>query len=357
MARGSGLVVAVFALAALLLACNRQAGETTTTTVTSTTTTHSTTASVPSTTTTVDDTPVVIHLEPFADRMGPEWVELFFPYGTTEDTLGTSPGGDAGTVDWGPEYGTQTPDRSWWFLDAARLRIAHFDQNAGYVDQVLVPESLLVDGLYFQFQMPQALDDGSLAVGGFDRPLLRVVDGAISGVDVAGNIPWLTTDGTYLYGSSFEDSTLLKLDPERPVIEPVEWFSARDGSRYRVTVAEDELLVELPDPGLNQTLQMRFSEDPDVEVRGGVEVDTGVDGTVFIMVYGAPSSDETIGVGGLITMTPGGDVSSEPIVDLFSPSDPGSPAHLGVTPTTSQPWLMVVGEDGVHVFTREAQSS
>jgi hypothetical protein len=43
---------------------------------------------------------------------------------------------------------------------------------------------------------------------------------------------------------------------------------------------------------------------------------------------------------------------TEPIADPFSPSDPGSPSHLGVTPGTSTPWIMVVGEDGVHVSIR-----
>ena len=52
-------------------------------------------------------------------------------------------------------------------------------------------------------------------------------------------------------------------------------------------------------------------------------------------------------------MSPDGQVGQmEPIVDPFSPSDSGSPSHLGVTPGTSTPWIMVVWEDGVHVFTK-----
>lgn len=283
--------------------------------------------------------------------MGPEWSELFFPYGDGEESLGTSPGGEG--LMWGPDYGTQTPDGTWWFLDAARLRIAHFDGDGAYLGQILVPEDLLVDGVYFQFQMPQALDDGSIAVGGFDRPLLRVVDGEISGHQVTGAIPWDTTDGVYLYGLGFDDGTPRRAHPDNPVIETVDWYGARDGSRYRVTVVEDDLLVEFPDAGLTRSLQPRFADDPEVVVRAGIEVESGADGTLFILLNGAPSSDETLGVGGIVSISGDGTVGeTEPVVDPFSMSDPGSPAHLGVTPGTASPWYMVVGEDGVRVFSR-----
>jgi hypothetical protein len=86
---------------------------------------------------------------------------------------------------------------------------------------------------------------------------------------------------------------------------------------------------------------------------GGIEVETGVDGTLYLLFYGAPASDETLGVGGFLAIAPGGTVGEvEPITEPSSPSDPGSPARLGITPGTSTPWLMVVGIDGVHVFTR-----
>ncbi len=135
--------------------------------------------------------------------MGPGWSEMFFPYGQSEDLLGTSPGGDGGSVDWGPDYGTQAVDGSWWFLDAGKLRFAHFDGNGAYLDQVLVPEDVLIDGLYFQWQMPQALDDNSVVVGGFEHPLLRVDAGTLTSSDVAGNIPWATMTGAPSHRPSF----------------------------------------------------------------------------------------------------------------------------------------------------------
>jgi hypothetical protein len=98
---------------------------------------------------------------------------------------------------------------------------------------------------------------------------------------------------------------------------------------------------------------MRYSEDPGVAARAGLEVETGIDGTIFIIMYGAPISDETLEIGSYLSIGPDGIVrEAQPITNPFSISDPGSPSHLGVTPGTSTPWMMVVGEDGVHVFTK-----
>jgi hypothetical protein len=287
--------------------------------------------------------------------MGSGWTEQIFPYGESEDTLGTSPGGEGLML--GPEYGTQTPDGTWWFLDAASLRVAHFDGDGAYLDQVVLPEDILVDGQYFQFQMPQGLDDGSVVAFGFRSEdataLLRVAEGTASQSTYAGAIPLETTDGELLYGFSLEDQLPRALNPGDPVPEVVEFFRTRDGANYMVRIVEDQVLVSLPDAGLVRVLQMRFSEDPTVPVRGNIEVETGTDGTLFLLFYGAPESDESLGVGGFVSIGPNGQVSeTEPIADPFSLSDPGSPSHLGVTPGTSTPWMMVVGEDGVHVHTR-----
>jgi hypothetical protein len=366
------LIVLVIAVIAVVVVCNQDsdpptttdlptttAGVTTTAAVTSTaadatTTTPASTTTVGPTTIVPADQTVTVLLSPFSE-MGPGWAEQFFPYGEGEEFLGTSPGGDGLML--GPEYGTQTPDGSWWFLDAASLRIAHFAADGSYLDQVVMPEDVLVDGQYFQYQMPQGLDDGSIAAGGFrsenTMSLLRISDGQATGTTFDGTVPWVTTDGALLYGFDGDDGAPHSLDPEEPLPVPVSWFLARDGSRYMVTLNDGEMLLEIPDSGLTRTLQMRFSEDPEVIARAGIEVETGVDGTIFIMMYGAPESDETLGIGGYVSVAPDGAVSeTEPIAEPFSPSDPGSPSHLGVTPGTSTAWIMLVGEDGVHVFTR-----
>jgi hypothetical protein len=315
----------------------------------------STTTSAPASTTSapVAEETVEVLLAPFSE-MGPGWTEQVFPYGESEDTLGTSPGGEG--LMFGPEYGTQTPDGSWWFLDAANLRVAHFDGDGAYLDQVVLPEELLVDGQLFQFQLPQALDDGSVVASAFlsedAMSLMRVSDGTASQTPVAGAIPLQTTDGERLFGFSLEDQLPRSLTPGDEVPEVVEFFQTREGNDYMVRLVEDQVIVALPDSGLIRVLQMRYSEDSTVPVRGTIEVDTGSDGTLFLLLYGLPESDETLDVGGFVSIGPDGEVSDvQPVADLFSLSDPGSPAHLGVTPGTSTPWIMVVGEDGVHVHT------
>ena len=359
------LIVLVIAVVAIVAVFNRDSGPPTTTGLTTTTTGVDTTSADPTTTapgstTTVPpttsvsaDQTVTVLLSPFSE-MGPEWTEQIFPYGEGEEFLGTSPGGDGLML--GPEYGTQTPDGSWWFLDAASLRIAHFASDGSYLDQVVMPDDLLVDGLYFQYQMPQGLDDGSITAGGFPSEdtmsLMRIADGQATGATFEGSVPLVTTDGALLYGLG-NDGAPHALDPSQPVLDPVDWLRARDGSPFMVTVNGDEIVLELPDAGLTRRLQMRFSEDPEVVAHGAIEVETGADGTIFLVVYGIPESDETLGIGGFVSVSPDGHVGQmEPMVDPFSPSDPGSPSHLGVTPGTSTPWIMVVWEDGVHVFTK-----
>jgi hypothetical protein len=359
------LIVLVVAVVAVVVVCNRDSdppttteqptttgGVTTTAADATTSSTGSTTTVAPTTSAPTEQT-VTVLLSPFSE-MGPGWTEQTFPYDEGEEFLGTSPGGDGLML--GPEYGTQTPDGSWWFLDAANLRIAHFASDGTYLDQVVMPEDLLVDGLFFQYQMPQGLDDGSITAGGFPSEdtmsLLRIAEGQATGATFEGAVPLVTTDGELLYGVA-DDGAPHALDPAQPILDPVDWLLARDGTRFMVTVIGEGIVLELPDAGLTRTLQMRYSEDPDVVAHGGIEVETGVDGTIFIVIYGAPESDETLGIGGFVSVTPDGQVSQmEPIVDPFSPSDPGSPSHLGVTPGTSTPWIMVVWEDGVHVFTR-----
>ena len=362
------LIVLAIALVAIVAVCNQNSDPPTTTELPTTTSVGATTAADPTTTasnpasTTTAVAPstsaaaeqtVPVLLAPFSE-MGPGWTEQIFPYGEGEESLGTSPGGDGLML--GPEYGTQTPDGSWWFLDAASLRIAHFAADGSYLDQVVMPEDLLVDGQYFQYQSPQGLDDGSVTAGGFPTEnamsLLRIANGQATGATFEGAVPLVTTDGELLYGLA-NDGAPQALDPAQPILDPVDWLRARDGSPFMVTVNDDEIVIELPDAGLTRTLQMRYSEDPEVVAHGGIEVETGIDGTIFIMIYGAPESDESLGIGGFVSVGQDGTVrQTEPIVEPFSPSDPGSPSHLGVTPGTSTPWIMVVGEDGVHVFSR-----
>lgn len=331
-------------------------GSTTTSEASTTSTaadTTSTTIDATTTTTIPQGDTVTVLLHPFSE-MGPEWSELVIPYGEGPERLGAAPGGEGLML--GPEYGTQTPDGTWWFMDAAKQRFANFSGDGSYLGEVGIPESVLVDGLYFQYQNPIAFDDGRIIATGFrgeaNTSILTFTGRSMSSTILAASTPWVTTDGKIAFGFSLADEQPQSLDATLEVAD-VDWFLTRSGSRYMVGVDGSNLTVDLPDIGITKTLQLRFSEDTAVEARAGIEVETGTDGSIFILFYGAPVSDESLGIGGLVTISPSGYVGeSEPVTDPFTPSDPGSPAHLGVTPGTSDPWLMVVGEDGVHIHTR-----
>ena len=135
------------------------------TSATTSTTISPTTTTAPSTTTPETQGNVVTVLLHRFGAMGPEWTEQTFPYGDDADGLGTAPGGDGLML--GPEYGTQLPDGTWWFMDAAKLRFAHFGGDGSYLGEVDIPEEVLVDGQYFQYQNPIALDDGRILASGF----------------------------------------------------------------------------------------------------------------------------------------------------------------------------------------------
>ncbi|HEX6221316.1 MAG TPA: hypothetical protein VF115_09495, partial [Acidimicrobiia bacterium] len=102
-------------------------------------------------------------LLPSASEFGPDWSEvLVIRYGDDEEELGTAPGGDMGSLDLGPEYGAQAPDGSWWILDAAKRRLAHYSETGEYLEAIAMKPEHLTQGQYFQFQLPHILADGTL---------------------------------------------------------------------------------------------------------------------------------------------------------------------------------------------------
>ncbi len=327
-------------------------------TTTTPTTESTTTSTVAPTTTPPSQQTIQVLLQPFSE-LGPEWVELFLPYGEGEEGLGTAPGGDGLML--GPEYGTQGADGYWWIFDAAKMRVARFRTDGGFVDQIPFAEEILVDGQYFQYQMPQALTSGPIAATGLQdedaRALCSVVaDDAFSSTSSPRRAPGSQRMGRFYTALTSKVVLSIGSNPEDPdgTVAPAEWFTRSDGTRYSAVMIEGDIVVDLPDLGVTRTLQLRYSEDPDVAVFGGIEVETGVDGTIFILIYGAPESEESVGVGGFLTISPLGVVSEVAAIrDPFSPADPGSPAHLGVTLNTTTPWLMFIDEDGVRIYTRD----
>jgi hypothetical protein len=329
---------------------------TTAPTTTTTTTTPATTTTA-GTTTTSAVVGVDLLALPVAGEMGPEWVEeIFIPYGDTVETLGTSPGGEGGTMDLGPEFGAQGPDGTWWFLDAAKTRLARYTADGTYRDALPIPEAVLVGGVYFQFQLPRVMADGTLVAFGFRETttaILRATPaGVVDQVFVDGLMVPRVDDGTLAYG--FDDSgRVLAVDPVAVNIARAEWFSTQTGARFRFTITDAGLRVELPDAPVpvDRILPIVSAADPTVRAFGSIEVTSTADGRIHLLVIGAAETDETTQLAGYTTILPDGTVTPViPVRDPYTLSDPGSPAHLGAAFGSNQPWLMCIDTDGVRIY-------
>ena len=345
-------------IALLVVACGR--GASTTTTTTSTAAGSTTTAAAPTSTSQVTTTttlPLGTYVLPVATETMPEsWTEVFLiPYGETPQTLGTSLSGDGDGLLLGPDYGAQAPDGSWWFLDVAKQRMAHFGDDGAFIDAVEVPEDLLVDGIYWQYQLPRVLDDGTLVANqlhfdSINTTILRLSEGTFETTVLNRHFAPSLDDGATLYG--FDDSNLLEVDPTSGNTTETEWFRTRNSSRFRITVSPGEMTVSLPDVSVEHTLTFEAGE-----VGGGaflsLEVATGEDGMLHLFMTGLTDLDESLQLAGYMTISADGALGAlEPMRDPFPPSDPGSPSHLGVRPGSSTPWLMFIDEDGVRAFRR-----
>lgn len=345
--------------ALILAACSVTAAPSPGTSSPSTTTTLPPTATTSPETTTTSTPGEPMLLLPSASEFGPDWSEvLFIPYGEAEGELGTAPGGDMGSLDLGPEYGAQAPDGSWWMLDAAKRRLAHYSETGEYLGAIPMKPEHLTQGQYFQFQLPHILADGTLVaqrLGGGSTTLLLLEDGVTRLVSVPTDFGLRFNDGTSLYGFSGEGRLLTRVDPYTGNPEEVDWFQTRAGTRFRLEIRGDQLSVELPDaPGATVlSWRLAYAGDPTIPAYGLVEVASGEDGTLFLYILGGTDSGVGGQLTGLLSISPDGVASPvEPTRDPFTPSDPGSPGQLGVRAGANMPWIMIVDTDGVRVFGR-----
>jgi len=290
------------------------------------------------------------------------WTLLFtLPYGDTPDRLGTSLGGDGGEGDgsgegiqWGPSYGTQLPDGTWWFLDAARLRLAHFGETGDYLGEVPLPAEHLAQGQYFQYQGPLALADGTLVLQGTSidsRALLRLSpSGALARVPLAGDAFALTTDGTALSGFDANGAPA-RIDPATGAVSPASAFVGQGGAEFSVEVATGSLRVTRP--GLDVTWPVTSASRPDAVVHPRVEAAMGSDGVLTILVMAfVEVGDAVEDAVGVVRVDAAGRGTVEPVRATTSDSDPGDGSHLGVRLGDDRPWLMFIDTDGVRVFRR-----
>jgi len=295
---------------------------------------------------------------PGSDTLSEPWREVFvIPYGPGEELLGTSPGGDSGTLDIGPEYGAPGPDGTWWFLDTAKQRLAHYSADGGFLDAVRIPARLLVDRRYFQWQLPHTLADGTLVAARQTfhdgAQLLRLRQGALDEVAAGGDFAPTYSDGTRLFSTSGRDRWVAWDPVSGGGLQVVRSLTTPTGSTFLVTMDFDrgKLRLVLPEAGVARSLPVRTASGARAHV--GLQVRAGADGTVHLFLAGAGEDDESVQLVGYASVSPSGTVSRvEPLPDPFSEADPGSPAQLVIAPGATTPMLVYVLEDGVHVFAR-----
>ncbi|AQP43587.1 hypothetical protein [Tessaracoccus flavus] len=280
------------------------------------------------------------------------WGEtLALPYGEFPGQVGVSPGGDG--LEWGPSYGTQLPDGTWWILDTAHLRLAHYAEDGRYLDDALIPEEHLALGSYVQYQSPQALADGSVVLQSttIDNPgLLRFsADAGFTRLDLPVHVGVRATDGRRLFGFN-EAGAQVRVDPLNGDVAPVETFAGQAGAPYRLDVQPGLLHVQRGD--LKLRIPLQSADEPAATVHPAVEAVTGSDGVLHILVTGIieHADGEASDVSGLLSIDEEGRGTVQSVRPLTSSADPGDGAHLGIRLGNDRPWLMTVDDDALRVY-------
>lgn len=296
---------------------------------------------------------------PPSGPVGDAWTETFrIPYGETERTLATGTTGEGDTF--GPEYGAQAPDGSWWFLDPGQLRVAHFDAQGTYLGQVRIKPDNLASGRYFQFQSPRVLADGTVVATSHDLPertnLLLVHDDEQELVTVADElISVRADDGQTLYGE--HDNNLVAIDVDDGSVTPVEWFTSRSGQRYQFQASQSTFRLELADhdpPVRRQwTVTGATTGQPISAVK---QIATDEAGRFHLLLSGAEEhqdDEQLTQVSAYVRLSADGQLETvEPTTNPFTSAHLGSAHHLGVPVGDTIPWLMFLEEDGVQILQR-----
>jgi hypothetical protein len=288
---------------------------------------------------------VVVPMRPFVNEMGAGWTTIDFPRGSEEGQLGPTTGA---------EHGTQTTDGTWWFVDNANRRFLRFDSSGRYVDDIPIPANT-IEGEIPNYRAPRGLEDGTLAAYAVrldETKIVRAFGDTITSITLIGQVPWDYTDGSFLYGPIRDGTPAYRVEPWAGVVTGADWYVARNQARFMVTVEGSDTIVDLIDYSTTVTLQMRLSEQPEIETNFEVQFVTATDGTLYILAYGNPLTDTTQQVGALVTMDKEGRVlRTQQIVD---PRQGGAQARIqfGLLPGTASPWILVGRDDGVRAFVR-----
>lgn len=286
------------------------------------------------------------------------WSEVFtLPYGDAPERLGTSLGGDGEGLQWGPSYGTAVPDGTWWFLDTAHRRLAHYSDTGDYLGETLIPQQHLAQGEYVQYAVPLALADGTVVLQSStpDDPgmLLMSPTGEFTRVVLPGFVAVKGTDGSSLYGFG-EDGGPAQIDPRTGTITAVDAFTDQNVDDYALAVGPGR--VTITRPGFSLDLPVTMAGNPAAVVHPSIEAAVGTDDVLNLLVVGLveETPGEIVELAGFVRINADGLGLSEPVRPLTSPSDPADGLRLGVRLSDRLPWLMAIDTDAVRVYRRSA---
>lgn len=295
-------------------------------------------------------------LHRYAERMPDTWgVPVVMPYGEAEDQLGTSLGGDGEGIWWGPRYGTIAPDGTWWILDGAKFRFAHYDSTGTYLGAVAIPPEHLVSGRYMQWQYPLALADGTIVTfrleGAGGSVLLLLEDGDFREVALDRQFGLKTDDGVLLYGFG-ADNELLAVDPTTGTVTEVDAFRNRAGEPYRQERDGTTLAFALPDRGVEHRWP-QVAAETGAPAAGAISLASTPDGRLHLFVDGAAQDDETTGRSGYAIIEATGDLrTTEATREPWSESDDGSGSRLVARPGGDEVWFIAIDTDAVRLYRR-----
>ena len=275
-------------------------------------------------------------------------------YGTATSKLGTSPGGENLMI--GPDYGVQLPNKTWWYLDAAKRRLAHYSDVGVYLGQVKMPTRYLAQGIYFQWANPFALADGTVVLTGngvSPALLLLSPQKKLQKVGLPRFFGPIATDGHSLYGFD-EDGFSVRVRPKTGAMSRVSSFKGQGGRIFSITAASDHIIVKRP--GVNRRINLIYPAHPTLAVHPAVEAVMAANGKLWILATGIVEVSPGVAydVVGLFSVSASGAVSPvEPVRTLYSETDPGSGHHLGIRQGSSRPTLMFIDTDAVRVYRKK----
>jgi hypothetical protein len=279
---------------------------------------------------------------------------VVIPYGSDEGQLGTSLGGDGEGIRWGPDYGAIAADGTWWILDSAKQRFAHYDSAGNYLGQIKISSKFLIDGRYVQWQYPLALSDGTVvtfSMAGGKTTILLLRDGGLRTIALNRQVVVKADDGQLVYGFG-PKGELLSVDPTSGTVTEVDAFRSRTGELYRLAREGSSLRLELPDRGLSRSWPM-IAAEIDSPAAGAMSLAMTADGSYHVFVDGAADGEEQVGRSGYGVIGPDGSLSpTEPTRDPWSESDGGTGSRIVAGPGRDEVWFIAIDTDAVRLYLR-----